>query len=71
MTLMSAALFKNVPMEQVNVRLPKALREKAKAMAKEQSKEGVRFRESDVYRTAITLFFERNFTDSKVEEPAP
>ena len=70
MKLMDLTLFKDQPMQQTNVRLPVELRVKARRLAEKQSRDGKRFTESDVYRTAITLFLSQNFTDSNAQEGA-
>lgn len=51
------------PMAQVQIRLPKDIRRKAKELAKERS-----VNESDVYRTAIYNFFSQISTDSREPE---
>jgi hypothetical protein len=69
MGLMKRVLFKNQPMQNVNVRLPVGIRDKARAMADANSAaDGTRYFESDVYRTAILSFFGVDFTDSKASE---
>ena len=62
---------KNPPMEQTNVRLPSDIRRRARKLAEERSKSGNKVTESDVYRTAIVLFLDRNFTDSKGGDAHP
>ena len=44
-------------MTNVQVRLPKKLREQAKQLAESQSTADRKLTESDVYRTAISVFF--------------
>lgn len=62
---MSIIIFKEAPMQPVMVRMPSKLREKAKQLAAITSKsEGRKYTESDIYRTAIQIFLDRNFTDS-------
>lgn len=51
--------------EQVQVRLPKHLREKAKRIARAESN-GRKVTETDIYRTAIVIFLATISTDSRV-----
>ncbi len=50
-----------------NIRLPKTIREKAQKMAAEASTPENRLTETDIYRTAIILFFENASTISREE----
>lgn len=62
---MSLIIFKDAPMQPVMVRMPPKLREKAKELAAKTTKsEGRKYTESDIYRTAIQIFLDSNFTDS-------
>jgi len=50
---------------QTQVRLPKEIRAKAQALAEKESRPGSRISESDIYRTAILIFFSSISTDSR------
>jgi hypothetical protein len=58
-------LEKPEPLRQVMVRLPNAVREKAKRLAKQESVSGHKVTETDVYRTAIMNFLDQFSTDSR------
>lgn len=55
-------------MSPFNIRLPKAIREKAQEMAKNTSSPENRLTETDIYRTAILLFFDSCATVSSEED---
>ena len=53
---------KRKPMQSVHLRLPNEIREAAKAIAKNQSGDGVPVKEAEVYRTIIENFFQSSDT---------
>lgn len=55
---MNLAQEKRRRLASVHLRVPPEIREKAKDFAHKQSTDQIRITESDVYRKAITLFFE-------------
>lgn len=60
---------KALPMENVQFRLPKAIRDQAKAIAKKQSNSR-KVKEVDIYRTAIVKFLAEISTDGRNEKGA-
>lgn len=55
--------------ERISLRVPRAIRDKARALAQAETTDSVRVFEGDVYRHIITLFFSgeclQNVDDSK------
>lgn len=56
------------PMKPIQVRIPTHLREKAKLMAEQASKDGENITETDIYRSAIVVFLSKKSTDSRVND---
>jgi hypothetical protein len=58
----------NEPMEGVQIRIPKELRAKAKALVGENKTGSKRITETDIYRTAIILYLSNCSTESRENE---
>lgn len=52
----------------VHLRLPLAMREQAKEIARENSTDDLKLTEADVYRTILSLFFESLATKRSLNE---